>query len=1025
MKKQGHNIYHWCITHPVGTILLTFALVLLGFLAYFRLPVASLPDTDLPTIRIYASLPGASPNTMASSVATPLEVQLSSVPGITEMISTSSTGSVTLTLQFVLEKDINVAVQEVQAALNAASRKLPNEMSSAPTWRKFNPADTPILMLSVTSDTMSVTEMSDYVETILARQISQIDGIGDVSIWGLHRPAIRIQVKPENLVAAGVTLEDIRTTIQQATVNQPKGMIYGTSQTSQIEINDQLYTEQDYANLIIRWQNGSPVYLRDIATVRIGPENEYAASWPNGKPGLGVVIFREPGTNITQAVDNVKTALPSLRAMLPAALDVEILNDRTRTIRSSLHEVQLTLAISVCLVIGVMALFLRQTAATAIVTSVLLVTLIATCAVMYLFGFSLNNLTLVAIVVSVGFIVDDAIIVIENIHRHLEAGATKFQAAYKGIQEIGFTVLSISISLIAAFIPLLFMGGIVGRLFREFAITATAAIGISVIVCLTLAPTLAARYMGLPKNVPHGNKPGLFTTIINAYEHGLNWVLRHQYTTLLAFFATLAISVAGFIIIPKGFFPLQDTSFMFASTKAASDISFENMTDKHKQIEAILLADPDVAGFNNNIGNSASMGEGRLMIVLNELDQRNTSIFDVMARLRTQFAQIPGISVYMRAAQDINVGASSSRAQYFYTLRTQDTETLTYWANILTQRLKADPTFLDVSNDLEWDAHRLNLSIDRELAAQYGFTTQQIDNALYDAFGQRQIKEIQTQTNQYQIILGFDQTRRSTLDSFDYVYLRSPLNAELVPLKTFVTIEPPTQGPVSIRHLAMQPSANISFNIAPGVSLGQATQQLNLITQELQMPANVFGTLQGSAQVFQDTLKTQPLLILAAILAVYIVLGVLYESYVHPITILSTLPSAGIGAIAFLMLWQFDFSVMALIGIVLLIGIVKKNGILLIDFALTAMREQKLTAQEAIRQACLVRFRPILMTTLAAMFGAMPLMFGLGAGSELRQPLGVAIVGGLLMSQLLTLFTTPVVFLALDKLSKPKQTTSL
>lgn len=1025
MNKQGHNIYHWCITHPVGTILLTLATVLLGLLAYSRLPVASLPDTDLPTIRIYASMPGASPNTMASSVATPLEVQLSSVPGITEMISTSSTGSVTLTLQFELEKDINVAVQEVQAALNVASRKLPDEMSNAPTWRKLNPADTPILMLSVTSDTMSVTEMSDYVETILARQISQINGIGDVSIWGLRRPAIRIQVKPENLVAAGVTLEDIRTTIQQATVNQPKGMIYGSSQTSQIEINDQIYIEQDYANLIIRWQNGSPVYLRDIASVRIGPENEYAASWPNGKPGLGVVIFREPGTNITQAVDNVKAALPSLRAMLPAALDVEILNDRTRTIRASLHEVQLTLAISVCLVIGVMALFLRQTAATAIVTSVLLVTLIATCAFMYLFGFSLNNLTLVAIVVSVGFIVDDAIIVIENIHRHLEAGATKFQAAYKGIQEIGFTVLSISISLIAAFIPLLFMGGIVGRLFREFAITATAAIGISVIVCLTLAPTLAARYMGLPKHIHHGNQPGLFTAIINAYEHGLNWVLRHQYTTLLAFFITLAISISGFIIIPKGFFPLQDTSFMFASTKAASDISFEDMTDKHKQIQAILLADPDVAGFNNNIGNSASMGEGRLMIVLNELDQRDTSISDVMARLRTQFAQIPGISVYMRAAQDINVSASSSRAQYFYTLRTQDTEALTQWANILTERLKADPTFLDVSNDLEWDAHMLNLSIDRELAAQYGFTTQQIDNALYDAFGQRQIKEIQTQTNQYQIILGFDQTRRSTIDSLDYLYLRSPLNAQLVPLKTFVTVQPPTQGPVSIRHLAMQPSANISFNIAPGVSLGQATQQLNLITQELQMPANVFGTLQGSAQVFQDTLKTQPLLILAAILAVYIVLGILYESYVHPITILSTLPSAGIGAIAFLMLWQFNFSVMALIGIVLLIGIVKKNGILLIDFALTAMREQHLSAQEAIRQACLVRFRPILMTTLAAMFGAMPLIFGLGAGSELRQPLGVAIVGGLLMSQLLTLFTTPVVFLALDKLSKPKQTLSL
>lgn len=1027
MENKNRSIYFWCITHPIGTILLTLALVLLGALAYSRLPVASLPDTDYPTIRISASLAGASPETMASSVATPLEVQLSSVPGINEMISTSSSGSVSITLQFSLDKNINVAVQEVQAALNSAARKLPSEMSDTPRWRKLNPADTPILILSASSDTMSITELSDYVETILARQISQIDGVGDVGVWGLRRPAIRIQAKPENLVAAGVTLEDIRNAVKKTSVNQPKGTLYGSQQTSLIEINDQVFEPEVFENLIIQWKDGTPVYLRDIATVGIGPENEYAMSWPNGKPGLGLVIFREPGTNITATVDRIQQALPDLRAMLPAAINVNVLNDRTRTIRASLHEVQLTLALSVFLVIAVMALFLRQFAATTIVAIVLCVTLISTCTIMYLAGFSLNNLTLVAIIVSVGFIVDDAIIVVENIHRHLETGISPFKAAYQGIQEIGFTIFSISVSLVAAFIPLLFMGGIVGRLFREFAITTTAAIGISMLICLTLAPTLAALYMKtahirVPRSqeteheTPHKNPTHFFTHILNAYERGLGWVLKHQRTTLFAFFLTLCISIAGLVIIPKGFFPLQDTGFMFGSTQAASDISFEDMVAKHKQIEAILLADPDIESFNHSVGGNASIGAGRMMIVLKDFDQRNASVYDIMNRLRPQMAQIPGISVYLRAAQDINVGANSSRAQYFYTLRTQDSNELAFWANALTERLKEEPIFLDISNDLEWDAHVTNLHVDRELAAQYGFAPESINNALYDAFGQRQVNEVQTQTNQYKIILGFDEMRRGHADSLDYFYLRSPLTNELVPLKTFVTVLPPTLGAVTIKHLAMQPSANISFNLDRSVALSEATQKLEQIAAELQMPPHVFGSFQGTAQVFQDTLKTQPFLILAAILAVYIVLGVLYESFVHPLTIISTLPSAGIGAILFLMLWQLDFSIMALIGIVLLIGIVKKNGILLIDFALHAMREQNYPPTEAIRQACLVRFRPIMMTTLAAIFAAVPLMFGIGIGSELRQPLGVAIVGGLLISQLLTLFSTPVIFLTLHRL---------
>lgn len=1031
METKSNSIYYWCITHPIGTVLLTLALVLLGALAYSRLPVASLPDTDYPTIRISANLAGASPETMASSVATPLEVQLSSVPGITEMISTSSTGAVSITLQFTLEKDINVAVQEVQAALNAAARKMPSEMTDTPRWRKLNPADTPILILSASSDTLSITELSDQVETILARQISQIDGVGDVGVWGLRRPAIRIQAKPENLVAAGVTLEDIRNAVKKTSVNQPKGTLYGDQKTSLIEINDQIFEPELFENLIIQWRDGSPVYLKDVASVRIGPENEYAMSWPNGKLGVGIVIFREPGTNITATVDRIQEALPDLRAMLPAGLDVQVLNDRTRTIRSSLHEVQFTLILSIFLVIGVMALFLRQVAATIIVATVLCVTLIGTCSIMYLCGFSLNNLTLVAIIVSVGFIVDDAIIVVENIHRHLETGIGAFQSAYKGIQEIGFTIFSISISLIAAFIPLLFMGGIVGRLFREFAITATTAIGISMLVCLTLAPTLAALYMKKAHKVQSAQKSSnhaasdpvqaatqkdFFSYLIGGYERGLNWVLKHQRITLFSFLLTVCISVIGLVIIPKGFFPLQDTGFMFGSTQAASDISFEDMVAKHKQLEQILLADPDIEAFNHSVGGNTSTGAGRMMIVLKDQSQRKSSVDDVIARLRPQFAKIPGISVYLRAAQDINVGAGSSRAQYFYTLRTQDTDELAFWADALTQRLKDDPLFLDVSNDLEWDAHVVNLSVDRELAAQYGFAPESINNALYDAFGQRQVNEVQTQTNQYNIILGFDETRRGNIESLDHFYLRSPLTNQLVPLKTFVTVNPPTLGAVTIKHLAMQPSANISFNLDEGVALGIATKKLEAIAQELQMPPHVFGSFQGTAQVFQDTLKTQPFLILAAILAVYIVLGVLYESFVHPLTIISTLPSAGIGAIIFLMLWKLDFSIMALIGIVLLIGIVKKNGILLIDFALHAMRNLGLPAHEAIRQACLIRFRPIMMTTLAAIFAAVPLMFGMGTGSELRQPLGVAIVGGLLVSQLLTLFSTPVIFLTMHRL---------
>lgn len=1017
MNKR--SVYQWCMTHPIGTVLLTLALVLLGVLAFPRLPVAPLPEVDAPTIQIRAMLPGASAETMASSVATPLEVQLSSVPGITEMTSTSALGSVNLTLQFDLEKNIDVAAQEVQTAINAVAGRLPRDMPSLPVWRKVNPADSPILIIGVTSQVLSLLEISDVAETLLARQISQISGVGEVMVIGQQRPAIRIQAKPEALFAAGVTLSDVRQAVQNASVNLPKGALYGETRVSTLEVNDQLFSAQEYGDVIVAYREDKPVYLKDVAKVKLGAEDEYTQIWPQGETGVALIIRRQPGANIIATADRIRAALPQLASMLPAAAKVEIFNDRTRTIRSSLHEVELTLAIAILLVIAVMAFFLRQLSATLIVFAVLAVSLIATCAFMYVAGFSLNNLTLVAIVVAVGFIVDDAIVVIENIHRHLEAGESRFDAARKGISEIGFTVVSISVSLVAAFIPLLFMSGIVGRLFREFSLTAIAAILLSVVVCLTLAPTLASLFMN-PVKHKEGAKPDAIDRLISAYAKGLAWSLNHPRMMLAAFITTVALSVASFIVIPKGFFPLQDTAFIIGTTQAASDIAYADMVEKHKQIEAIIKNDPAITGFNHAVGGNNSSGSGRLWLVLSDPGARDVSSEEVINRLRPQFAQIPGIRVFLRSAQDINIGANAPRAQYQYVLKAQDSQELAYWTQQLTEELRKDAVFRDLSNDLQWDASITRLTVDRAEASRYGFSVSDVDQVLYDAFGQRQISEFQTEVNQYKVVLEIAAHQRGRAESLHLFHLRSPLTGEMVPLSTFVTVEPPTTGPVVINHLAMQPAANLSFNLAPNISLGDAVARLDKASQSLGMPTAVTGTFQGAAQAFQDSLSSQPILILTALLAVYIILGVLYESFIHPLTILSTLPSAGIGAIALLWLWQLDFSIMALIGLILLIGIVKKNGILLVDFALHAQRERGLSARDAIEEACLVRFRPILMTTLAAMLGAVPLMLGYGTGAELRQPLGVAIVGGLMLSQLLTLFTTPVVFMALDNSVKKK-----
>jgi hydrophobic/amphiphilic exporter-1 (mainly G- bacteria), HAE1 family len=1018
------NISAPFIRYPVGTSLLMMGILFVGLVAFPKLPVAPLPQVDFPTIQVSASLPGASPETMASSVAQPLERQFAQIPDVSQMTSTSGLGVTTVAVQFDLDRDIDAAANDIQSAINAAGGQLPQDLPAPPTYRKVNPADSPIMILSVVSDTMPLTEVDDAADTKLAQQISQLPGVGQVRIGGEQKPAIRVQVDPAKLYAKGLSLEEVRVPLSITTVNRPKGNIDGKTRSFTIYTNDQLTQAGAWDDIIVAYRNGEPIRVRDIGHAVPGPEDAKKAAWANGKRGVFLVVLKQPGANVIDTVDRIKARLPALRAAMPKGIHVEILSDRTQTIRASVRDVELTLLLTVALVVGVIFVFLRSLWATVIPSVTVPLALLGACALMYLAGYSLDNLSLMALTISVGFVVDDAIVMLENIVRHVEDGETPLNAAIKGAGEIGFTIMSISISLIAVFIPLLLMGGIIGRLFREFAVTVSMTIAVSAFVALTLTPMMASRFLKSESEVRHGalyrfTERG-FDKLHAGYSRALDVVLRHQFATLMVFFATVAGTAYLFVVIPKGFFPQQDTGLITGISEAAEDISFAGMKRRQEALGDVVASDPAVATIAMAIGAggpTSTLNNGRMYITLKPKDERDASADKVIARLRPKLEKVEGAKLFLQASQDIRVGGRTSRTQFQYTLQDANIDALNEWAPKILAKLKTLPELRDVATDQQMSGTTLTVDINRDQAARFGLTPQAIDDTLYDAFGQRQVAQYFTQQNSYHVVMEVLPQVQADPDSLDKIYIRSPTTGQLVPLGTFATWTTRETKPLSISHQGQFPAVTISFNLAQGTSLGTATEAIKRAEHELNLPASLQTTYQGNAQAFQESLSTVPLLIGAALVVVYLVLGILYESYIHPLTILSTLPSAGAGALATLMLFGFDFSLVAMIGVILLIGIVKKNGIMLVDFAIAAERNEHLSSQEAVRKAALLRFRPIMMTTMAALLGGVPLMLGTGTGAEIRQPLGYAMVGGLLVSQVLTLFTTPVVYIYLDKLS--------
>jgi multidrug efflux pump len=1011
------------IRRPVGTSLLSLALLLGGAVGYVLLPVASLPEVEFPTINVQAQMPGASPETAASAIATPLERQFGRIAGVTEMTSSSTLGGSNITLQFDLNRDINGAARDVQAAINAARAQLPANLPQNPRFYKSNPADAPIMILALTSDQLSRPEIYDAADSILQQKISQVPGVGESFVGGGAGPAVRVEANPMQLSSYGIGLESLRTTLGAVNQNLATGYFRNDHRISNIKTNDQLFQARHYAPLVVGYNptTGAAVRLEDVASVIDSTSNLYTSGLENGKPAVLIVIFKIAGANVIQTVDRIKAALPSLEASISPLIHTSIVMDRTITIRAAIHDVEITLLISIVLVIFVVFVFLRDVWATIIPSVAVPLSLIGTFGVMYLLGYTMDNLSLMALTISTGFVVDDAIVVLENVTRYLEQGMTPFDAAMKGSREIGFTVLSMSTSLIAVFIPILMMGGIVGRLFREFAVTLSVAIAVSLVLSLTTTPMMCAKFLRQhnPSERSRAYRFGerVFNGLLSGYDHGLRWVLRHQNIVLLITFGTLALNIYLYVIVPKGFFPQEDTGRLGGAAQASQDISFDAMKVKQKQLAAIVQKDPGVdyvLAFAGSGGGGATTNVGRMFITLRPQSERNATADQIINRLRGKLSKIPGIQLFLQASQDIRVGGRSSAAEYQYTLQDSSLDELNEWAPKLLDRMKKMPELRDASTDQQENGLEARLVVDRDTASRLGLTMQGVDNVLYDAFGQRQVSTMYTGLNQYYVVMEVDPKYQRDPDALRNIYIRSS-NGTNVPLSAISHFEN-RRTALAVNHSGQYPSITLTFNLAPNVALSQAVTALNRVKQEMGMPSSVQAAFSGTAQAFLSSLSTEWVLILLALGTVYIVLGILYESYVHPITILSTLPSAGVGAILALLLTHTDLSVIALIGIILLIGLVKKNAILMIDFALAAEREEGKSPEAAIYEACLLRFRPIMMTTCAALLGGLPLALGTGTGSEFRRPLGITIVGGLIVSQMLTLFTTPVVYLMFDRI---------